>query len=463
MTELSRRNLLGGVLSGLTLYQLPALAKTDTRYDVIVVGSGAGGMVSAIRAAESGANVLVLEANRWLGGSSRVATGIFGCAGHPIQQALGIKTSSEDLYQLYIANASATNTKGDPEACRILADGAIAAADWLASLGVEWSTKKAQPFFLNIKEGHRLGELLIPSLEKKARSLGVHFKTQSRVLSLLVYKNRIQGVKTSTESYYAKSVILATGGFENNSDMLNHYVGNNWGQAGLYCVPSNRGDGQKMAAAIGAQLADMAVFKANPTIHLSQGNKYNLISAVRLGAIAVNQQGERFMNEMGGYIQSLKIWALPEKSCYLLFGDPVLEGDPRLKTLVTHGSIIQASNLEELAQKLHMPLKTLESTIKAYLSAIEKQNDPLGRKGSKNGFGGQFYAAKIAPMIQGTFGGVKTNTKTEVLNEKGEVITGLYAVGECASVGLRGLNPQTANVVFGSIAGREAAHYSLNL
>lgn len=63
-------------------------------------------------------------------------------------------------------------------------------------------------------------------------------------------------------------------------------------------------------------------------------------------------------------------------------------------------------------------------------------------------------------MIQGTFGGVRTNTATEALSKDGSVLKGLYAVGECASAGLRGVNPQTANIVFGSIAGRNAARYA---
>ena len=84
----------------------------------------------------------------------------------------------------------------------------------------------------------------------------------------------------------------------------------------------------------------------------------------------------------------------------------------------------------------------------------------FGRANVKPAFGGSLYAAPISPMIQGTFGGVKTNAQTEALRPDGSVIPGLYAVGECAASGLRGLNPQTANAVFGSIAGRQAAAWA---
>ena len=88
------------------------------------------------------------------------------------------------------------------------------------------------------------------------------------------------------------------------------------------------------------------------------------------------------------------------------------------------------------------------------------RDEDFGRGNLKEAFGGAWYAARIQPMIQGTFGGVMTNVRTQALTPEGRVFPGLYAVGECAAAGLRGLNPQTANAVFGSIAGREAAAYS---
>ena len=471
-TFVRRRLLQAGAISSLTslLPLMPATAAWEKDApldaDVIVVGSGAGGFTAAIRAAENGARVLLLEANTWLGGASRVATGIFGCAGHPIQQKLGIKTMPEDLYQLYIGTAAATNTQADPAAARILADGAIGAADWLASLGVRWSTKKAQPFFLNIEEGFRLGQLLIPSLEKRARELKVTMKTQHRATALLTTDGRVSGVKVQTSdgerNFRARAVVLATGGFEANPEMIARYIGNDWDKAGVYCTPMNRGDGQRMAEAIGAELADMSVFKANPTIHLVNGNKVNFIAAVRAGAIAVNTRGERFMNEAGGYSQSLKIWAQPERKVFLIFGEPALKADHRFSELLARGSIQEAADLPHLAQQLGIPAATLATTVESTVRAVaDKTPDPFGRKGLVNGFGGKFYAARIEPMMQGTFGGVRTNTRTEALRASGEVIPGLFAVGECAAAGLRGVNPQTANVVFGSIAGRESAKFAL--
>ncbi len=464
MTSISRRRLIAAMLAGTTLSSLPAWA-LGQQFDVIVVGSGASGLTAAIRAAEGGARVLVLEANHWIGGASRVATGIFGCAGHPIQQRLGITTTPEDLYRLYIGTAAATNTQADPEAARILADGAIGAADWLASLGVEWSQKKAQPFFLNIKEGHRLGELMIPALEKRARALGVTLKTAHRVEQLLLADGHLTGVSARTpqgsENFSSRAVILATGGFEANADMISQYIGGGWEKARLYCTPTNRGDGQRMAKAVGATLTDMTVFKANPLVMLAKnGNKYNLVDVVRQGGIVVNQSGLRFLNEAGGYAQSLKIWATPERKAWLLFGEPVVNATPRLHELVRDGSILKADSLPALASLINVPLEALEKTLSTYKSAVDSGKDAaFGRKALSWSFGGAYYAARIEPMMQGTFGGVKTNVHTEVLTQAGKVIPGLFAVGECAAVGLRGVNPQTANIVFGSIAGQRAANF----
>lgn len=461
----TRREIIAAGLTCAVLAHIPARAFANEKYDVIVAGSGAGGLTAAIRAAESGARVLVLEANTWIGGASRVATGIFGCAGHPIQKALGFTNGPEDLYRLYISVAAATKTKADPEAARILADGAIPAADWLASLGVEWSTKKAQKFFLNIKEGNRLGQLMIPALEKKARSLGVAIHTSARASKILLSGNRVAGLEVQTPegkvTYRTSALVLATGGFEANPEMIAKYVSPAWRDAGVYCTPANRGDGQRMAEEAGAALADMEVFKANPTVHVSNGNRWNLISAVRAGAIAVDRTGRRFINETGGYWQSHAIWAQPDHKCWLIFGDPVAQKVKRIPELLEAGSAMKAETLKELAAKIGAAPAALEETLAAWRASVKAGEDKaFGRKALADGFEGAFYAAEIQPMIQGTFGGVKTNTKTEALRPDGSVLPGLYAVGECASAGLRGVNPQTANVVFGSIAGREAASFA---
>lgn len=465
---LCRRTLIQGSMLVCAAGLLPTSAFSNNAdfYDVAVVGSGAGGFTAAIRAAEAGARVVLLEANTWLGGASRVATGIFGCAGHPIQKALGFTNGPEDLYKLYLSEASATKTHADETVARILADGAIPAADWLASLGVEWSTKKAQKFFLNIKEGHRLGEYLIDSLEKRARELKIDIFTSCRGEKLLVEQNRIAGIECKTpngiRTFKTRAVVLATGGFEANSEMIAQYIGKGWEKASVYCTPTNRGDGQRMAEAVGAELADMKVFKANPTVHVSDGNRYNLISAVRAGAIAVGHDGKRFFNELGGYWQSHRIWAEPEHYAWLLFGDPVIKADPRLSKLVLANSILKSDSLESLSKSIGLNPEKVSATVADYKKAVAAGKDAaFGRSSLKNPFGGAWYAAKIEPMIQGTFGGVKTNPDTEVLNRDGKVIPGLYAVGECAANGLRGLNPQTANVVFGSIAGRRSAAFAL--
>lgn len=183
--------------------------------------------------------------------------------------------------------------------------------------------------------------------------------------------------------------------------------------------------------------------------------------AVNAGAIIVNQDGVRFMNETGGYWEARKIWALPQKQAWVVFGDPVLAADKRLPGLIAAGSIVTAVDANALEMKTGINGKALTDTIAAYTKLAETGKDPdFGRGNVKPAFGGKLYAAPISPMIQGTFGGVKTNAQTEALRPDGSVIPGLYAVGECAASGLRGLNPQTANAVFGSIAGRQAAAWA---
>lgn len=473
-SRLHRRTLLAGALFGAgfgaALPHVVRAAESSSLdgygYDVIVLGSGAGGFTAAVRSAESGARTLLLEAAPWLGGASRIATGIFGCAGHPIQKAHGHTTTADDLYALYLSEASATHTRAEQTVAKMLAYGAVDAADWLASLGVRWSQKTSQPFFLHVEEGHRLGELLIDALERKARAENVTILTRTRATRLLTENGRVVGVEADTRSgprtFRAKAVVLATGGFEAAPDWIRKYVGHGWERAGVYCTPYNRGDSQRMAEAIGVPLDDMAVMKANPTIHVSAGNRYNLISTVQAGAIAVNRKGERLINETGGYWESHRIQAEPEHALWLVFGDPVFKADTRLQPLLKAGSVVRAETAAELEAKTGINARTLEATVRAYEQSVrDKMPDPFGRKVRKPAFGGAYYAARIEPMIQGTFGGVRTAPDTRVLRANGTPVPGLYATGECAANGLRGVNPQTANVVFGSEAGRNAARFAL--
>ena len=114
MSGITRRKVLAGAAAAGLVGAAPAFAAGVTeKYDVVVVGSGSAGFAAAIRAAEAGSSVILLEVNTWFGGASRVATGIFGCAGHPIQKALGFKTTPEDLYQLYIGEAARTGRRPD--------------------------------------------------------------------------------------------------------------------------------------------------------------------------------------------------------------------------------------------------------------------------------------------------------------------------------------------------------------
>lgn len=203
-SRLHRRTLLAGALLGagfgaaLPLVVRSAESSSLDGYgcDVIVLGSGAGGFTAAVRSAESGARTLLLEAAPWLGGASRIATGIFGCAGHPIQKAHGHTTTADDLYALYLSEASATHTRAEQTVAKMLAYGAVDAADWLASLGVRWSQKTSQPFFLHVEEGHRLGELLIDALERKARAENVTILTRTRATRLLTENGRVVGKPT---------------------------------------------------------------------------------------------------------------------------------------------------------------------------------------------------------------------------------------------------------------------------
>ena len=129
------------------------------------------------------------------------------------------------------------------------------------------------------------------------------------------------------------------------------------------------------------------------------------------------------------------------------------------------GYLTECSSLEELAEVFDIDIENLKSTVEQYQHDVVNGEDSLfGRKTLADLYSGDtFYGIIVRPSIQGTFGGMHTNTSSEVYNTFGEIVPGMYAVGECAAEGVNGLNPTTVNFVYGRIAGTNAAAYVATL
>ena len=188
------------------------------------------------------------------------------------------------------------------------------------------------------------------------------------------------------------------------------------------------------------------------------------------GAIMINRDGNRFCTEMATRdVMSAAILEQTGGTAYLMFDTSIRKSLKAIETYASQGLLTEGATVAELAQKLGIPEAALEKTVSDYNSYVANGNDPdFGRKASEMPRAlveGPYYVVEVGPAIHHTMGGLKINTKAEVIDTNGNVIPALYAAGEVTG-GIHGANRLGGNAVaditvFGKIAGEQAAKYAL--
>ncbi|MDF9444662.1 flavocytochrome c, partial [Limosilactobacillus mucosae] len=266
----------------------------------------------------------------------------------------------------------------------------------------------------------------------------------------------------------AKAVLLATGGFGASKEYIKRYRPD-LADYKTTNQPGATGDGLKLAEEVGAQLTQMNFVQVHPTVQQDNPHVYLIGEAVRgEGAILVNFQGERFVNELNTRkIVSETITALPEHSAYLIFDQGVRDHAKAIEFYDKVGLVVHGDTVEDLAKNLKMDPAVLKNTVETWNQAVQAGEDKefgrttgMDRDLSKPGY----FAIHIAPAIHYTMGGIHINTKTQVLDGNGDVIPGLYAAGE-VSGGLHGNNRVGGNsiaetIIFGRQAGQQVTVYA---
>ena len=264
----------------------------------------------------------------------------------------------------------------------------------------------------------------------------------------------------------AKAVVVTTGGFGANEKLITQYKP----ELKNYVTTNQEGttgDGIQMIQKVGGALVDMKEIQIHPTVQ--QSDAFLIGEAVRgEGAILASQKGERFVNELDTRDKvSAAINALPEKSAYLVFDQGVRDRAKAIDFYDQKGFVEKGETIEELAEKIGMPADTLKATIDTWNQDVNAKDDKqFGRTTGMEAdlSTAPYYAIKIAPGIHHTMGGVKINTKTEVLREDGTPIKGLYAAGELTG-GLHGQNRIGGNaiadiIIYGRQAGTQSAEFA---
>ncbi|MDR0267579.1 flavocytochrome c [Paenibacillus sp.] len=473
--------------AGLTLVVKQATNKnaadepSEQTYDVVIIGAGGAGFSAALEAKQAGASVVVLEKMPTVGGNTLISGGEMNAANTWVQQKLGIKDSVELFAEDTLKGG---DNVGNPEMVRVLAENATAAAEWLKNdIKVNFlednlfqfgghSVKRAL-----IPEGHT-GAELITKLKTKLDDMGIDLKTNTKADKLLSDESgKVNGVEATgangnTITFHAnKGVVIATGGFGSNIEMRKKYNSEFDEKYMTTDAPGSTGDGIVMAQAVGASLTNMENIQTYPVCNPVTG-VISLVADSRFdGAILVNQGGKRFVEELERRdVISRAILAQEGGYAYQLWNQEI--GDisktaevhkDEYDMLVKEGVLYKADTLKEAAEFFKIDPKVLQETIDRVnkFAKSGKDGDFNHRAGLKDMSKGPYYIEKAVPSVHHTMGGLVINKTTQVINDKGVPIPGLFAAGEVTGV-IHGTNRLGGNAIadaitFGRIAGQEVA------
>ena len=445
--------------------------KKDLDTDVVIIGAGGAGMTAAINTAQAGKDVILLEKMPYAGGNTTKATGGMNAAETHYQAEQGIDDSVEQFVEDTMEGGHNIN---DKDLVTTLAENSAEAIDWLDSIGaplpkVSFSGGATNARIHAPEDGSGVGAYLVTSLLKKMDELDINVMYDTKATSLISKDGTVTGVKAeSRDTEYtinAKAVILATGGFGNNEDMIVQYRKDLKGTV-TTSAPGITGDGIVMAEDVGADLVDIEQIQLHPTVE--QKTSMLITESVRGdGAILVNQDGKRFTDELlTRDVVSAAELEQPGSYAYIIFDQRLRDGLKAIEKYVSTGITVQGDTIEELAEKIDVDPATLAETLKNWNQYVADQNDPdFGRTTGMDHDLSQapFYAIKIAPGIHHTMGGVHIDTDAQVIDKDGNPIPGLFAAGEVVG-GVHGGNRLGGNavadiVVFGKIASESAVEY----
>ena len=489
--------------------------------DIVIVGAGGAGMTAAIAAANEGKNVVIVESQAMVGGNSVRSTGGMNAAKTPAQdenefaESAGVEKILETAASEWAGNEAITaladtvagqwaeyqaNPVGyfdsvelmeldtligghgtnDPALVEALCSNSADAIAWLSEQGIEL-TSVSSFGGASVKRIHRpvdsegktisVGSYMIPLLQAKCEELGVEFIMNTTANEILTDANGAAVGIAATDkngaavTVNAKAVILATGGFGANLDMVVEYKPD---LAGFMTTnaPGAQGQGIDMAVAIGAGTVDMDQIQIHPTV---EANTAALITEGLRGdgAILVNAEGNRFTDEVGtrDVVSAAEI-AQTGSYSWLVIDQAMADASSVIQGYIKNGYTVTGETYEELAEAMGVDAAAFAATMDKWNAAVAAGVDEeFGRTSFANPLDtAPYYAIKVTAGIHHTMGGLTINPQTQVLAGDGTVIDGLYAAGEVTG-GVHGGNRLGGNavadfVVFGRIAGEQAAAYA---
>ncbi|OGO17335.1 MAG: hypothetical protein A2Z02_04935 [Chloroflexi bacterium RBG_16_48_7] len=457
---------------------MPETAVKNINTEIVIIGGGGAGLAAALETKENGAkDVIVLEKRGNTGGNTALSVGLFA-VDSPAQKRISVAIRRDDMFKIAMEWA---HWKINPLIVRAFLNKSGDTIRWFEAKGLKFECFPFYPnqFPLVWHQTKGLGAQMMKFLASECREQGVKIHAKSPAKKILLnYKGGIIGVAADIDgdetTITAKCVIIASGGYAGNKDLLKKYSREYHDNMECGGLP-HTGDGLLMATEIGAATEGLGLMLLGgpgpdmklPTLKIGS---YPDIIDTPLQAITlepntlwVNRKGKRFVDETTGFNHFLSSYAAnrqPGNTTFTLLdknivrimteeglvigfhkekimqqrtGMPGLERE--LAAMAEKGGIKAANTLEEIADWIGADRKVFKATIEEYNSACDHGYD--GVMGKNRAFlqplrNPPFYAIETHSGLLDTIGGIKINEKMEVLDGDEKPIPGLYAAGVAA-------------------------------
>ncbi len=483
------------------------MSGSDDSFGVIVVGGGGSGLAAAIEARAAGANVLLIEKNSSLGGSTAWSIGSVTATGTPHQLRKGIADSPEDHWRDMAGFNGDLDARDNPALRRVLADAIPETFRWLLAHGIRFYGPMPEPPHQKPRMHNVLpnSRSYITHLERAARRAGVVIRTGTRAMSLVTDDNRIVGVECETPSgrkrYRAPAIVLAAGDFTSDPELKAQYMGPREAKVDGVNITAT-GDGQKLALTLGARVlnGDLAL---GPELRFIPPQKQNILlklppwpllagfmawsldkmpsallrpfvmsfvttalapspTIFEAGALLVNKNGERFTDELARPAYDVAEQA--DKIAYILLDSRLAQSFNAWPNFISTAPGVAyaylddyrrnrrdvfaaADSLDALGRKLAMPKDALDATVALYNKSA----------GNRPTFGAGPYVAlgPVRAVFVHAEGGLAVDHDHRVLGPGDIPIAGLYAAGSTGQGGLL-LKGHGHHLAWAFVSGRRA-------
>lgn len=437
-------------------------------YDIVIVAAGPSGLAAAVTAAEHGMSVCVLEKSSVPGGTANMGMGPFGVESH-IQKMNMINLRKEEAFRMMM---DYSHWRVDARKVREYMWKAGETIDWLEKLGVQFSGPSkyfpsAYATWHTVipegggKPGPRSASAMNKVMYETASEMGVDFFFETPATELIIDNGEVIGVRAKdlkTEEkleIYADAVIVATGGFGDNPEMIREYCGYEYGEDMLNSrIPGVTGDGMRMVWAVGGAKGRMEMERilASKIENRSMQHLFQQPSV-----LMVNLDGERVADE--SVVENYSVMSnvcdrQPKRKLISIMDDNLVDyyhengldfpsgvhsEDPTEEFEKSFASIIEqwpedafaADSPAELAEMMGIDPETLDQTFAEYNAMCNDRRDDYFCKDQRwlRPIKGKLYAMVFRPGAYGSLGGIQVNYKFQVLNTEGKPIPGLYASG----------------------------------